>query len=240
MSGSVFFETLRRRKWALLYWAVGIALLAAYIVVVIPDVKAITSYNALIKSLPPIMMNLLGTDASALASPAGFLGYALFGYMILVLAAYGVIYGLDITANDEERGAMDVLLSMPIPRWRIVLEKFLAYTVGIILIAVLMIIVLLWGISSSAGLSSISAGQVIAASINFIPATLFVMAITALLAVVFRRREVAVAIAAMFVVASWLIDTIGRAAPSFDGLRALSFLKYYDGANVVGERRQCR
>jgi len=233
MSGSIFFETLRRRKWTLLYWILGVALMAVYIVVVIPDVKTITQYNNLLKTMPPVLLNLLGTDITALASPAGFLGYTLFGWLILVLATYGVIYGLDITANDEDSGRLDMLLSLPIPRWRIVLEKYLAYTVGVVLIVLATIATLLWGITSSPALASVNAGQVIMACVNFIPATLLVLAITALIATILRRRDAAVAVAALFVVASWLIDTIGRAAPSVDGLRAISFLKYYNGANVI-------
>lgn len=234
MSGTVFVETLRRHWIALAFWAIGIASMALYIILVIPDVKTLQQYGDLIKNMPSFLLNALGaTDAASIATPAGFLGYGFFGWIMLVMATYGVIYGLDITANDEERGTMDVLLSMPLPRWRIVLEKFLAYTVGVIVIVLISLIVLLWGINQSTALQSITAGQMIASSLNFIPATLIVMAFTAAVATLVRRRSVAAAIAAVFVIASWFVDAIGRSAPSMDGVRALSFFKYYDASSVI-------
>ncbi len=234
MSGVVFVETLRRHWIAMVCWAIGIALMAAYIIVIIPDMPTLQSYTKLVQGMPSALLGALGvSDAAQMATPAGFLGYGFFGWVMLVLAAYGVIYGLDITSNDEERGTMDVVLSLPIPRWRIVIEKFLAYTVAIVVIVLVSLVTLLWGISRSALMTSISASQVIQSSFNFIPATLLVMAFTAIVATLVRRRGLAIAIAAVFVVASWLIDTIGRAAPSTDGLRAFSFLKYYDSQGVI-------
>ncbi len=234
MSGTGFVETLRRHWIALTLWALGIASMALYIILVIPDMKTLQQYGDLIKNMPSFLLNALGaSDAASIGTPAGFLGYGFFGWIMLVMATYGVIYGLDITANDEERGIMDILLSMPLPRWRIVLEKFLAYTVGVIVIAVTSLVVLLWGINQSAALQSITAGQVVASSFNFIPATLIVMAFTAAIATLVRRRSAAAAIAAVFVIASWFVDFIGRSAPSMDGVRAFSFFKYYDASSVI-------
>ena len=88
--------------------------------------------------MPPLLLQAFGmTDAAQLATPAGFLDFGFFSYMMLVLAAYAVIAGLSVTANEEDRGIMDVLLSLPIPRWRLVVERFLAYALILVLILVL-------------------------------------------------------------------------------------------------------
>ncbi len=234
MSGSIFLETVRRNWRGMLLWGLGIALMAAYIVLIIPDSKTLQQYSSLIKTLPSVLINAIGGgDAASIGTPAGFMAYGFFGWIMLVMATYGVLAGLNITANEEDRGIMDVLLSLPLPRWRIVLEKFLAYCVIIAVIVLFSVVVLIWGIQNSVALNSIPISRVLESSLNFIPSTLLVMAFTAFVAVIVRRRTTAAAIAAVFVIASWFIDTLGRSAPSTDALRTLSFFRYYDSSGVM-------
>jgi len=234
MSGVVFVETLRRHWRVMLYWALGIGSMAVYIVLVIPDMPTLTKYNDLIKGMPSFLTSALGvSDSLAMGTPGGFLAYGFFGWIMIMLAVYAVISGLDITANDEDRGTMDVMLSLPISRSRIVLEKFAAYAVAVVVIALTSLIALLWGIRQSVALQSVTDMQMIQGTLNFIPYTLLVMAFTAVVATLVRRRNTAAGIAAVFVIASWFIDTVGRSAPSLDGVRTFSFFRYYDSMTVV-------
>ena len=56
MTGVVFMHTLRRNWLTGLYWAIGIAILGAYIIVVIPNVDMLKQYADLVKTLPPLML----------------------------------------------------------------------------------------------------------------------------------------------------------------------------------------
>src|SRR5664279_6230367 len=124
MTGVVFMHTLRRNWLTGLYWAIGIAILGAYIIVVIPNVDMLKQYADLVKTLPPLMLQLFGANnAAEIATPAGFLDFGFFSYTLLVMGAYAVVVGLNVTANEEDRGIMDITLSLPIPRWRLVLER---------------------------------------------------------------------------------------------------------------------
>lgn len=232
MSGSIFFETLRRSWRAALYWALGIALMGVYVVVVIPDVKVLKQYGELIKSMPKFLLAAVGGDAASLATPEGFFGYSFFGWIMLVLAMFGVIAGMNITANEEDRGIMDVLLSLPLPRWRIVLEKYLAYVVMVLFIA-LVSFVSVWALVQNSTVFTLSTARLAEGMFNLVPSTLLVIAFTALVATVVRRRNTALAISAVFVVASYFVDVIGRSADSAGGLRALSFYSYYNGSEVL-------
>lgn len=233
MSGSVFFATLRRHWRAMIYWGLGIASMALYIVVLIPDSKTLQQYAKLLDSLPKFMVaGLGGTDTAFIATPGGFLAYGFFGWIMVVLAAYGVVVGLNITANEEDRGIMDVLLSMPVPRWRIIVEKFLAYAVAVVVIVGMSLVVLLVGVGRSDSFN-LSTQQLIASTFNMIPPTLLVMAFTAFIATLVRRRSTAIGISAAFVAASYFIDFIGKGAGLTTGVRNLSFFTYYDATGVM-------
>jgi hypothetical protein len=78
-------------------------------------------------------------------------------------------------------------------------------------------------------------GKIIAATFAMLPASYAVLAFTLFIATVVRRRGMAIALASIFVIGSYFIDTIGRAAPNtvVDSLRAISFFAYYDGTGVM-------
>lgn len=234
MSGVVFFETLRRNWKATLGWAFSMAMMVGYVVIAIPDMKTVQQYSELIKSMPKFAVLLIGSDASVMATGAGMFGVMFYSWIMLVLAAYGVIAGLSITANEEERGIMDVLLSMPLPRWRVVVEKFLAHTVNTFVIAFVTFISIVVFTQGSEVFKEISVGNAFLSSMNMIPGILLTIAFTAFVASVIRRRGQVIGIAGGFVVISYLLDLMGRSAEGKAGaLRAISFFTYFDGTNAL-------
>lgn len=230
MPGTVFFETLRRTWKGTLGWAVGIAVMALYVVIAIPDAKVLQQYADIMKTAPKMLVLLAGSNAD-FATPAGIFSISFFSWIMLVLATYGVIVGLSITANEEERGIMDVLLSLPLARWRIVLEKFAAYTLNTVVIALVTFMTIRVSTLNSE-IFKLDTGIIFWSCVNLIPAVLLCIAFTAFVASIVRRRGTVTAVAGGFVVVSYLLDTIGRSV-SGDGLRALSFFSYFDGVNSL-------
>lgn len=238
MTGVIFRETLRRNWKVAIGLAVAMASLSFYVVAVFSDSQMMKQYTQLLTSMGWAVQMFGGGDAAFTATPAGMVAFGLFSYTILVLAGYGVIAGLNITANEEERGIMDVFLSAPVPRWKLVVEKLLAYLVVIVLSLVLTGIANVLLVQSSSTLGDVSQGgasaaRVIEGTLNLLPSTLLVIAFTALVATLVRRRNTAALIAALFVIASYLVDLIARTAQAGEGLRALSFFKYYDATAAM-------
>jgi beta-exotoxin I transport system permease protein len=236
MSGAIFKETLRRSWRTALYLGLGVASMALYCMFIIPDDKTLKQVSGLVQSFPVLVSALGGGDAAFLGTPEGMLNYAFFSWIVLLLAGYAVIAGLNITSSEEDRGIMDILLSAPVPRWRVVVEKFLAYMVVVAVAVLIGYGALIIGVQYTIVRSMLTIGtpaRFAESSLNMLPSTLIVLAFTALVATLIRRRNVAAAIASVFVVASFFIEMIGRSAPSADNLRLLSFYSYYDSAGVM-------
>lgn len=234
MAGVVFTETLRRSWRGMLYWGLGLALLGVMIVTLITDVDALKQMAQLMESLPPALLKAMGMDdLSQLATPEGFLGGGYFGRVILIMSVFGVISGLNITANEEDQGILDVLLSLPLPRWRLIVEKFAAYallTVGIILLG----FVGLFVGERVSGLE-MNTTRLLESSLNLLPIVLLIIAFTTLAGALFRRKSTATAVTAIFVIASYFVDFVGRAASEsfLYQLRVISFFSYYDNDGVM-------
>lgn len=235
MIGVVFIETFRRNWRQILWWGLGLGSLGLMVALIVPNADVLKDFAQAMQSMPPSMLQMFGgEDAASIATPPGFLNLIFFSYALLILAGYGVIAGLNITANEEDSKIMDVLLSMPVPRWRLVLEKFLAYTV-IIMGIVLLTFAGLWvGLKTTPALA-MDEGRLLETTLNLAPSTLLVVAITVLLTSLIRSKNIAAAIAAVVIVGSYFVDSIGRtaSASAINALRLASFYNYYDSASVL-------
>lgn len=60
-------------------------------------------------------------------TPEGIVAVSFFGKFALLFTAYPVVMGMRVTSNEEDDGILDVLLSLPVARWQVILEKFAAH-----------------------------------------------------------------------------------------------------------------
>ncbi len=234
MTGVVFFNTLRRNLRSTLLWAVGMAFLGGYIALFIGDVDALEQMRQLVETLPPVLLQMVGmSDVQALSTPEGFIVFGFFGRALLFLCAYAVIAGMSVSANEEDSGILDIVLSLPLARARFLLEKLLAFTLMTLLIVFVSLLGIVIGVQLSG--QQVNMTPILESSIMMLPGLLLVTAFTAFSGVLLRRRTAALAIAAVFVVGSYFSDFIGSAASDTfaSSLSSLSFFSYVDPEQVL-------
>ena len=72
-----------------------------------------------------------------LVAVGAVLGRCLWGLVFWLLAVFAIGAGAALIGGEEAQGTMDLLLSYPIRRWRVVAEKFAALVVATVLIIVI-------------------------------------------------------------------------------------------------------
>lgn len=236
MTGAVFFETLRRSWRQIIYWGIGLGLYALYPFALLPD--STDGFEGMVELMEMFDNNMLAAvglaDVSAMATPEGIVGYTI-NFALLVTAVFGVIAGLNVTSAEEDAGIMDVLLSWPVPRWQVVVEKALAYSVMMMGIAVFMGLGMLLGKQIAPIEFNVSNGLLISAALSLVPPTLVMMAFTILVGTIVRRRSMAAAISGVFVVASFMLEAVANVAgTSFaETVSQFSIFSYYDGFEAL-------
>ncbi len=233
MPWSIFNETLRRNWRGMIYWGIGLGLLGFLIMIIIPNLDFLKQFENFLNTMPGIIKALGMDDAAQMATPEGFISAGYFGRVLLILAVYTVLAGLNITVNEEDAGIMDVLLSLPVPRWRIVLEKFAVYALMLVgIVALGFLGLFLGGISSAIQLDT---QKLIISNINVLPSALLMLAFTTFVGTLFRRKNLAAAVAAFFIMVSYVLDLVGGLASvsPIARLRSISFFAYYDNAHVM-------
>ena len=236
MTGKVFWETLRGGWRQALYGAVGLAMFGAYSMLLLPNTEGLQGFVKMMEAMPAEMMQALGIDDPAMmATPEGFIGFAFFTYGAILLSVFAIFAGLSLTANDEELGAMNMLLALPLPRWRIIVERAAAQVIFAILIALGGWVSLTVMRSLNTSAASLDPLTLLKSCLAFVPIILTVMGVTAVLAVVIRRRNIAGAVAGAFVAGSYLMNTLGSTAGPGIGevLQKLSIYSYFDGAELA-------
>jgi len=234
MAGEFFKETVRRYWRQAVYWGVGIGLLGLYVMVIIRDVDMLKQYAELVATMPPALLQAFGiADAAAMATPEGFINFGFYSYSLLILAVFAVMVGMSVTANEEDDGVLDVVLSLPVPRWRVVVEKFLAFALIAAAITVIAFGGLLLGMQMSE--IKVDVGRLVLSTLNLVPSLLLMIALTVFCGAIFHRRTTALAAAAVVIVASYFINFLGASATgsAADALRAVSFFAYYDSEAVM-------
>jgi ABC-2 type transport system permease protein len=131
---SVYLKTLRDHRVAILGWGIGMGLVV---------ISPMASVAALVTT--PQAREQLISLASSFAWNADVVavdtigGYATWkiGIFVFLIAVWPLLAGSRMLRGEEERGSLDVLLSMPRPRIRVALEKLAAMWTALIAMGVL-------------------------------------------------------------------------------------------------------
>ncbi len=231
MSGIVIGNTLRTSWKQILYWGLGLGALGLYIDFIASSPDIIAGYADLMSAMPPAMLQgaFGASSLELLTTSEGWIVTVFVSEAAIFLSVFAVLAGLNITANDEQSGVMDIILSLPISRASYMLGRWLGYALigfGIVLVCALITT------GGMMGMNIDAPPDVIFMSIlNLYPGALLTMTVTCLLATVFRRRALAIGAAAAFVVLSYIFNVIGASASGAvaDVMEALSYFTYVNG-----------
>ncbi|RMG89856.1 MAG: hypothetical protein D6712_01020 [Chloroflexi bacterium] len=238
--GLIFRDTLRQNWRQILYWGGGLGLLAVYIFIAIPDMNALQQYANLVNALPPAILDAFGmSDAEMLATPDGFIIFGVFGYGILIMAVFAVMAGMGVTANEEDDGILDMVLSLPLPRWRLIVEKTLAYLVIAAGIVTVMFLALAIGTNFSGPeiREQVHLDIMAKSAINLLPSVTLMITATVFAGAFFRRKATAMGVVAAFIIVSYFMDFLAEVASGAlsEFMKAASFFTYFNSEGVMRE-----
>ena len=141
----VFAQGLRDRRRSLVWWSLGVAVYIAVIAAMWPSIRGAAGLSDIMSQLPQPILDLMGASDYDISTGAGYVSGELFGFMIPIFILILTIgAGAAAIGGAEERGTLDLLLSHPISRRRVVMQSAAliaveASTFGAVIVAVLTI-----------------------------------------------------------------------------------------------------
>jgi ABC-2 type transport system permease protein len=133
---SVGLKSIWDQRTSLLWWAGGTALMSAIVIMLYPSIDGGEELEALFEQMPPAIRAMMGEEID-LSTAAGYLDLRMFTAIApIIFLVYAIGRGNGAIAGEENRGTMDLLLSQPVKRWRIVVENALAMLVGLSVVGI--------------------------------------------------------------------------------------------------------
>ena len=202
------------RRVSLLIWAAGLSALGALFVVL---TKEIVQPLLSIPALSRYFSNYLTGDVYA-----SFLGYIWFGFAQLLMAGFAITQVARWSAEDSD-GRLELILSNPISRVRIVVERAIVLAVGALIIAAVSGVAV--GIEAHYQSIELDRGRLVEASLMLVPFTLVFGAVGALLAS--RLPRATVGLLGAFAFASYVGVQLGPIFKLPEWVQDLSAFKLY-------------
>lgn len=217
---SVYMRSLGMIAVPTFWWTLAIAGVAGWMIVIVKQIEA--QMSSLYTS-SPILKDLIsrvgGSDPSTNATLLSFF----FVFLPLLLMAFAVTQANRWSA-DEEDGRLELVLSTPQPRLRVLLGRFAALTTATVIVGVLTLVVTV--IASVATGLSLDKGNLAAASLSIIPQGLLVAAIGYLLSG-WLHAAVDTGLLSFLLVIWFFISFVGPDLNWSDAVLRLSAIYYY-------------
>ncbi|MBF6300975.1 ABC transporter permease subunit [Nocardia amamiensis] len=221
MTRSVYTQTLKEQKRALIGWSVGMAIVPLMYLPSYQSLKEQGSLNIKQSSVYDAMG--MGDFATA----AGYLHSTIFAMMgLLLIVIFAVTMGAR-SAAQEESGTLDLLLAQPISRTSLIRQRFAALATQIGVVTGVLGLSVLAG--AKAGQLDVPAGNILAAIAGLGLLGLAVAALTQLVGAVTGRRAQTLGLAALLVLGGYLANSLGGIVDGASWLKNFSPFYYAVG-----------
>ncbi len=218
----------------MLAWSLGAMLLAAQYVLFYPTIRSSgASIQELLDSMPKAFRDAFLGSGVDYVSPKGYLGTELFSILLpALLLVMGILAGSRALAGEERNGTIDLVLSTPIRRRRLAVEKALGVLSPLFVIA-LVIWVVVAAVGPSQGLTvDLGVLAMALAAVALLAAGFSMLAF--LVASATGSSSLGGGIAAAVAVAMYVLNIFGSLVPDLTGFaNAVSPFHWVGGATVL-------
>ena len=220
---NIFLKTLRDYRFAILGWGFG---MGVTIVSPMASVGTLINTPAARAQLAQLAAQFKWAADPVAASTIG--GYATFkiGIFILLMAVWPLLAGSRMLRGEEDRGSLDVLLSLPRTRLQVALQKTLAMWTALLLMgAIVGVLAYLGGVKFKA---EFGFGDALVFGWNLVLICAVFGAISLFVSQFTRERGPAAGITGGLLLVFIVIDMVHRVIPNTDWFSHLSPIYYYN------------
>ena len=234
MLRNVLVKTLRDQRRSLLFWAIGLVALAAFLAGFYPTIKDNDVFQKMVETYPEEMKGLLGvSETSDITSGVGWLNVEAFGFMVpLLFVVFAVMAGSAAIAGEEGRGTLEVLLTEPIDRGRLVLEKFGAMVLATAALGVVLGVALAIG-AVSAGMDDVSMWNLTGITLSVVLLGLVFGALAFAVGCITGKSATAGGVSAAVAVVTYLPSAMSGTVELLAPTKWVSPFFYYNGAEPL-------
>ncbi len=220
-------KSLHDYRRALIGWAIGLSVFMAAYLGIYGNIKQnpdIYGQQALAK-FPGALKDLMG-GLQDFTSGAGYLQTVVYQLFVpFLFIACAMLIANRAIAQPEEAGTLELIVTLPIDRKRLVLDRFAALARGLLAVAAVTLVVT-WFVAEAVGMG-VPFDRILAAHTGVLLLGLFFGTLTLAVGAATGRRAVAMAVVGVWALLGYVVVTIGRSVEAIAWLKWISPFHYY-------------
>ncbi|MGD8462991.1 MAG: ABC transporter permease subunit [Anaerolineae bacterium] len=221
----LLLQEIRFRRGAMIGWGLGLCFFPVVYVGLYP------SFADQMASFQEIMdLAIYQALGISMASFEGYMASTVTNLVPVILCIYAVLNGTGTLAGEEDSGRLELMVTLPIPRWQIVAVKAMALGVALFVILVV--------VAAGAALTLVSIGGQIDTAVTPLdlflallaawPLTMAVGMISLFLATANPSRRTASMLATVLVLVSYLGSNLTGMVSSLESIEKLFLFHFYE------------
>ena len=219
----VALRTWKDLRWQIFWFGVGLALYGASIVLIFPQFEDYLKEVA--ETYPEEILNFFG--GGDITSPEGFLTLEYYSFAVLILVIFALVVSTGALAGEESRGTAETLLSQPLRRSRVMIEKGVAVLAASV--TVCLVVCIGWLVSVPfIDLDDLGLLDLVGATFGMLPIAMAFGALGFLLGAVAPSRGFAAGILVALAVLSYLVASIADVVEPIEWMKFASPYYYSD------------
>lgn len=229
----LIWQELKFRRNAIIGWGLGLCFFPIVYIGIYPSVAEEMAGLADLEIYQAMGMTL-GTFAD-------WIGSILVLFMPLIASIYAIINGTGTLAGEEEDGRLEMMVTLPLPRWQVVVAKAIALTVAtfiMFLIVSLVSVVVFQAIEGQIE-TDLVAIDVVTAIISAWP-LVFALGMTSIFLAAFSAsRRAAAMIATAILIVSYFGNNLANSTSALEPFEPFFLFTYLDSSGrAVAEGQQ--
>jgi ABC-2 type transport system permease protein len=231
MTRALISKAVRELRGSTAGWSLGIGALLVLTVSLYPLIA--DTYATLTDQLPPGMLAFMGMDLP-FNTLEGYLSAEFFSYGGLAVGVFATLAGTAMVASEESAGTLDLLLSWPVSRTRLLLTKVAGLAIAM---AVLTVVVTASALGTAYAVGVDGAwGRTALGFVLLWPFGMAVGLVALAASLLLPGRLVAGSAVSLYLLASYVIDSLANLVEELEPLRPVLITSYLQGqAALAGE-----
>ena len=227
----LLWQELLFRRNGIIGWGLGLTFFPLIYMGIYPQVAAeMQNFEALMElQMYQVMGISLGTFEDWMAS-------TVILFVPLLASIYAIINGTGTLAGEDDDGRLEMMVTLPVPRWKIVTVKAIALSIAllIIILIVSMVTVGVFLAIESAVETTADVGNVFVAALSVWPMTVAIGMISLFLGAFCPSRRVAALLAAAVLIIGYFGSNLAGMASALEPLKPFFLFTYLDATgNIV-------
>ena len=220
---SVYTRTLRDVRIPVLGWGIGMGLLMYVVLAAVSALIATPQARAALVTLASSYAWL--ADPVKVDTPGGYATWK-YGFFLLIVAVWPLLVCSRMLRGEEERGSLDALLSLPVGRLRVALEKVAAVWTALLAMGIL--IGLLSYVGGKSANADLGLGNALLFGLNLMLVCGVFGAIALLLSQFTTDRSTAAGWTGGLLMIFIVLDMVHRIFPNTEWISRFSPVYYYN------------